>query len=199
MRKLDEQEVKIVKTLIRNPRISDNQIGKQTGVSVRTVNRKRKKLEQEGLLNYYTNLDMSAEGTAQLLARHVYLIKFKLGISQEKIINEVKEEPNVRTVYTEMIYESHLAEIDGHTALVMIIEGRTDDEINVGFNAKIVPAMEKNHGKGCIEQVQTIRLGKTIRLFHNYLPMVNMSKGYIKGAWSNEAIFVGPAPKPKEA
>ncbi|MCS4537787.1 MAG: Lrp/AsnC family transcriptional regulator [Thaumarchaeota archaeon] len=199
MRKLDEQEAKIVKTLIRNPRISDNQIGKQTGVSVRTVNRKRKKLEQEGLLNYYTNLDMSAEGTAQLLARHVYLIKFKLGISQEKIINEVKEEPNVRTVYTEMIYESHLAEIDGHTALVMIIEGRTDDEINVGFNAKIVPAMEKNHGKGCIEQVQTIRLGKTIRLFHNYLPMVNMSKGYIKGAWSNEAIFVGPAPKPKEA
>jgi DNA-binding Lrp family transcriptional regulator len=198
MRKLDEQEAKIVKTLIRNPRISDNQIGKQTGVSVRTVNRKRKKLEQEGLLSYYTNLAMSAEGTAQLLARHVYLIKFKLGISQEKIINEVKEEPNVRTVYTEMIYESHLAEIDGHTALVMIIEGRTDDEINVGFNAKIVPAMEKNHGKGCIEQVQTIRLGKTIRLFHNYLPMVNMSKGYIKGAWSNEAIFVGPAPKPKE-
>lgn len=198
MRKLDEQELKIVKTLIRNPRISDNKIGKQTGVSVRTVNRKRKKLEQEGLLSYYTNLDMGPEGTAQLLARHVYLIKFKLGISQEKIINEVKEEPNVRTVYTEMIYESHLAEIDGHTALVMIIEGRTDDEINIGFNSKIVPAMEKNHGKGCIEQIQTIRLGKTIRLFHNYLPMVNMNKGYIKGTWSNEAIFVGPAPKPKE-
>jgi DNA-binding Lrp family transcriptional regulator len=197
MRKLDEQETKIVKALIRNPRISDNQIGKQTGVSVRTVNRKRKKLEQEGFLSYYTSLDMSSEGTAQLLARHVYLIKFRLGISQEKIINEVKEEPNVRTVYTEMIYESHLAEIDGHTALVMIIEGMTDDEINIGFNSKIVPAMEKNHGKGCIEQVQTIRLGKTIRLFHNYLPMVNMSEGYIKSSWNNEAIFVGP-PKPKE-
>jgi len=199
MRKLDEQETKIVKALIRNPRISDNQIGKQTGVSVRTVNRKRKRLEQEGLLGYYTDLDKSPEGTGQLLARHVYLIKFKLGISQEKIINEVKEEPNVRTIYTEMIYESHLAEIDGHTALVMIIEGRTDDEINVGFNAKIVPALEKNHGKGCIEQVQTIRLGKTIRLFHNYLPMVNMSKGYIKSTWSNGAIFVGPVPKPKES
>ena len=195
MHKLDEQEAKIVKTLIKNPRISDNQVGKQTGVSVRTVNRKRKKLEQEGLLSYYTNLDMSAGGTAQLLARHVYLIKFALGISQEKIINEVKEEPNVRTVYTEMIYESHLAEIDGHTALVMIIEGRTDDEINVGFNSKIVPAMEKNHGKGCIEQVQTIRLGRPIRLFHNYLPMVNMSKGYIKGTWSDSAIFVGPSVK----
>jgi len=193
MRKLDEQEIKIVKTLIRNPRISDNQVGKQTGVSVRTVNRKRKRLEQEGLLSYYTNLDMSAEGTAQLLARHIYLIKFKLGISQEKIINEVREEPNVRTVYTEMIYESHLAEIDGHTALVMTIEGRTDDEINVGFNSKIVPAMEKNHGKGCIEQVQTIRLGRPIRVFHNYLPMVNMSKGYIKGTWSDAAIFAGPS------
>ncbi|MBM3898343.1 MAG: winged helix-turn-helix transcriptional regulator [Thaumarchaeota archaeon] len=197
MHKLDEQEIKIVKTLIRNPRISDNQIGKQTGVSVRTVNRKRKKLEQEGLLSYYTNLDMSSEGTGQLLARHIYLIKFRLGISQEKIINEVKEEPNVRTIYTEMIYGSHLAEIDGHTALVMIIEGMTDDQINIGFNSKIVPAMEKNHGKGCIEQVQTIRLGRTIRLFHNYLPMVNMSKGFIKSTWSDEAIFVGPS-KPKE-
>lgn len=200
MRKLDEQEIKIVKALIRSPRISDNQIGKQTGVSVRTVNRKRKKLEHEGFLSYYTNLDLSSEGTGQFLARHIYLIKFRLGISQEKIINEVKEEPNVRTVYTEMIYESHLAEIDGHTALVMIIEGRTDDEINVGFNSKIVPAMEKNHGKDCIQQVQTIRLGRPIRLFHNYLPMVNMSKGYIKSSWSDDAIFVGPlAPKPKES
>ena len=192
MLQLDEQEIKIVKALTRNPRVSDNQIGRQTGVSVRTVNRKRKRLEEEGSLSYYTNLDLGPEGTGQFLARHIYLIKFRLGISQEKIINEVREEPNVRTVYTEMIYKSHLAEIDGHTALVMIIEGRTDDEINIAFNSKIVPALEKNHGKDCIFQVQTIRLGRRIRLFHNYLPMVNMSRGYIKNSWSDDAIFVGP-------
>lgn len=192
MRQFDEQEIKIVKALTRNPRISDNQIGLQTLVPVRTVNRKRKRMEVEGLLSYYTNLDLGPEGAGQFTARHLYLIKFKLGISQDKIINEVKEEPNVRTVYTEMIYESHLVEMDGHTALIMLIEGKTDDDINIGFNSKIVPALERNHGEGCILQVQTVRLGRPIRLFHNYLPMVNMENGYIKDSWSDDAIFVGP-------
>ena len=54
LRKLDNQEIKIVKALIRNPRISDNQIGLRTGVPIRTVNRKRKKMEEKGLLKYYT-------------------------------------------------------------------------------------------------------------------------------------------------
>lgn len=186
---LDKFEKIIVKELIKNPRISDNKISQNTEIPVRTVNRKRKKLEEIGLINYYTELNTGINGTGILQSRHLYLIKFKLGITQEKIIKEIKEEPNVRTIFTELIYESHLAEIDGHTALIMIIEGKTDDEINIGFNSKIVPSLEKNHGKNCIINISTIRLGKNIRIFHNYLRMINLDKGYIKKNWPNSAIF----------
>ena len=132
---------------------------------------------------------MGPDGTGKFNARHLYLVKFKLGISQNKIINEVKEEQNVRTIFTDFLYESHIAEIDGHTVLALIIEGSSDDEINVKFNEIMVPSLEKNHGKGSIIEVKTIRLGKPIRLFHNYLPMVNMFKDKIDDKWADEAIL----------
>lgn len=190
MRKLDNQEVKIVKALIKNPRLSDNQIGLKTGVPIRTVNRKRKKMEEENLLNYYTELNMGSSGTGRFVARHLYLVRFKLGISQNRIIKEVKEEPNVRTIFTDLIYESHIAEIEGHTSLILIIEGSSDEEINNNFNEIIVPSLEKNHGKDSIIEITTIRLGKPIRLFHNYLPMVNTSNGKISNEWTESAILV---------
>ena len=44
MRDLDKKEKLIIKELVKNPRISDNQIAKNTGLAVKSVNRKRKKL-----------------------------------------------------------------------------------------------------------------------------------------------------------
>jgi len=52
MRELDEQERLIVRQLVRDPRESDNGIGELTDVNVRTVGRKRQRLEQEGILSY---------------------------------------------------------------------------------------------------------------------------------------------------
>src|SRR5437764_633352 len=62
MKALDEQERLIVRHLIRDPRESDNGIGEATGVNVRTVGRKRQKLEQAGILGYFTHLDLSSRG-----------------------------------------------------------------------------------------------------------------------------------------
>ena len=53
-RKLDPQEKLIVRALVRNPRYLDNRISAVTGVPVRTVRRKRARLEQEGVLSYST-------------------------------------------------------------------------------------------------------------------------------------------------
>ena len=51
----DEQEKLIIKALIKDPRMSDNNIGKLTKVPIRTVSRKRKKLEQENKICYYVS------------------------------------------------------------------------------------------------------------------------------------------------
>ena len=75
MRKLDEQELKIVKALTRNPRLSDNRLGELYDIPVRTVSRKRARLEREGLLRYFAEVDMSADGTGYFPCSHLYIIR----------------------------------------------------------------------------------------------------------------------------
>jgi DNA-binding Lrp family transcriptional regulator len=188
---LDEQEKLIVKALIRDPRVSDNQIGKLTGVPTPTVRRKRKKLEEEGLLSYYAALDMQESGTNTFGARHLYIIRFRIGITRKQIIDEIRSEPNVRTIFTDLIYESHIAEIEGRVALVMIIEGKNDSDIVENVQGRIVPSLRKNHGPDSIEEISTMRLLGPIRIFHNYVPLVNMRAGVISANWPQDGVFVG--------
>lgn len=187
---LDDKDKVIIKRLTRDPTISDNQIAKTTGIPVKTVNRRRKALEEHGIISYHLNINMGRNGTGRFMARHLYLIEFKLGFPQSRLVNEIREEPNVRTIFTDHIYESHIAEIDGRTALIMLVEGQDDEEVNEAFNTKIIPSLKKNHGEDAITNVKTIRLYDPIRTFHNYIFMVNMEKGKIKDDWSDSAIFV---------
>jgi DNA-binding Lrp family transcriptional regulator len=187
---IDDKDRTIIKKLIKDPSISDNQIAKITGIPIKTVNRRRKALEDNQIISYHLNVNMGPNGTGRFSARHLYLIEFKLGFPQSRLINEIREEPNVRTIFTDHIYESHIAEIEGHTALIMVVEGRNDEDVNEAFNSKIVPSLKKNHGEDAITNVKTIRLSDPIRIFHNYIFMVNMVRGKIKEDWSDNAIFV---------
>jgi DNA-binding Lrp family transcriptional regulator len=191
MRTFDDQERAILKALIRDPRQSDNYISKITGVPTPTVRRKRKRLEDEGLINYFAAIDMQETGAGTFGSRHLYIIKFRIGITVKQIVEEIKNEPNVRSVFTDLIYESHIAELDGRVALVMIIEGKNDADIIENVQGKIIPSLRKNHGPESIEEISTLRLLSPIRVFHNYVPSVNMHKGVLRGDWTDDAIFVG--------
>ncbi|MFH1642165.1 MAG: Lrp/AsnC family transcriptional regulator [Nanoarchaeota archaeon] len=182
----DTQERLILKALVKDPRMSDNKIGKLTRVPIRTVSRKRKKMEQNGMISYY----VSVKHNGNPKVRHLYLIKFKMGYTRQRLMEETKKEPKVKTIFTEFIYKSNYAEIDGHTAILMVVEGQTDNEISENFNGKILPAMLINHGDGCIEDISTIRLSETIRVFHNYLPFINMKNGKIDPKWMLESIYI---------
>ena len=191
MRILDDQERAILKALIRDPRQSDNYISKITGVPTPTARRKRNRLEDEGVLSYFAAIDMQETGTGTFNARHLYIIKFRIGITVKQIVDEIKIEPNVRSVFTDLIYESHIAEMDGRVALVMIIEGKDEADILDSVQGKIVPSLRKNHGPDSIEEISTLRLLAPIRVFHNYVPLVNMDKGVLRPDWTDDAIFVG--------
>jgi DNA-binding Lrp family transcriptional regulator len=190
MQMLDDQERLIARELIRDPRQSDNAIAEKTRIPARTVSRKRKRMEESGVLSYFTALRVLPNGSGQFAARHLYIIKFRLGMTTERLVNEIKSEPNVKTIFTELIYESHIAEIDGHIALLMVVEGRNDAEIVESFQGKIIPSLHKNHGEDSIEEISTIRLLAPIRIKHNYIPMVNMKDGVLKRDWPDEGIFV---------
>ena len=67
--------------------------------------------------------------------------------------------------------------------------------------AKVTSAEGEATGDACpltkamqrhsIEEISTIRLLAPVRVMRNYLPFVNMEKGYIKKDWPDEAIYVG--------
>lgn len=191
MRILDEQEKAIVRQLIRDPRESDNGVGELTGVNVRTVSRKRLRLEQEGILSYYTNLDLSSDGAKQFNTRNLYIIKFRVGVTYTQVVEEMRQESSQQYVFTESIFESHIAEIDGKVALLLFVDGTSDLDIVRRIHEELIPTLVKNHGEDSIEAVSTIRLLTPVRVMRNYLPLVNMHSGYLKPDWPNDAIYVG--------
>ena len=189
MRKLDVQERSILRALIRNPRYSDNKVSALTGVPVRTVSRKRARLEREGILSYHAVVEMQAGGTGRFTTQHMLIIKFKLGVTYNQIVQEIRSEPNVANVFNELIRDSYIAETDGHIALVMIVEGESDRDVAESVQGKIIPSLQKNHGEDSILELRTIRILDPIRRQHNYLPMVNMENGVLKEDWPDDAIF----------
>ena len=191
MKELDEQERLIVRQLIRDPRESDNGIGEATGVNVRTVGRKRQRLEQAGILSYFTHLDLSARGTGQFGARHLYIIKFRIGITYKQVLEDIQREPFVRSIFTEIIFESHIAEIDGKLAMLLFIDGEDETDIVQTVQEQLIPSLLRNHGENSIEEVNTVRVLAPVRTVRNYIQPVNMQAGYIKKGWPDEAIYVG--------
>lgn len=190
MGKFDEQERLILRALIRNPRSSDNKISALTGVPVRTVSRKRGRLEDEGILSYHAAVDMQASGSGRFNTQHMITIKFKLGVTRSQIVEEIRNEPNVANVFSELIRDSYIAETDGHVALVMVVEGESDNDVAENVQGKIIPSLQKNHGEASIVELRSIRLLGSIRRDHNYLPMVNMARGILREGWPDEAIFL---------
>jgi len=179
----DEQEKLIIKALIKDPRMSDNNIGKLTKVPIRTVSRKRKKLEQDNKINYYVSVNQKDR------IRHLYMVKFRIGMTKNKLIEEIKKEPKIKSLFTEIIHQSTFAEIDGHTTILMRVEGSSDEEISENFNGKILPLMLKNHGADSVIEVSTIRLSEPIRIFHNYLPFINIKHGKLMPDWPLDSIY----------
>ena len=72
----------------------------------------------------------------------------------------------------------------------MVVEGESDSDVAENVQGKIIPSLQKNHGEDSILELKTIRLLDPIRMLHNYLPMVNMKKGFVVEDWPDDAIFV---------
>jgi DNA-binding Lrp family transcriptional regulator len=198
-RLLDEQERAIVRALIRDPRDSDNAIGLKTGVNVRSVGRKRQRLEEEGILSYFTHVDLSERGTGQFPVRHLYIITFRNGITHSGLVADIQKEPFVRSVFTEVIFESHIAEIDGKLAMLLFIDGASEKDIVETVQGQLIPSLLKNHGDNSVEEMRTIRVLSPIRMLRNYILPVNVRSGYLKPDWPDEAIYMGkPAPEAQE-
>lgn len=190
MKKLDDQEFAIVRELVRNPRISDNKLSKRTGIPVMSVNRKRKNLEKRGLIKYYTQLDTGKEGTGTFSVRRLYIIKFKIGISNADFISLIKSDKRVRGFYPKFVEYAFIGEKDGHTTLILIVGAEDNKHLVDLFNGKIITNLKNRHGEDAIVEVISTSITYPLRLHHNYLPLINMEQGILKDTWNDQWIFV---------
>ncbi|MFH1064427.1 MAG: winged helix-turn-helix domain-containing protein [Candidatus Woesearchaeota archaeon] len=187
---LDAQEVKIVRELIRNSRVSDNQISKNTKIPVMTVNRKRKRLEESGLIHYNTYLRVGDDGLGLYHARQLYILKFRSGITTAEFIEYFKSNPKRRAFNSQFVIHGYLGEKDGQLALMLINEAHTETELVEDFNGILIPQLKKQFGDDCIDRIDTVNLSLPLRTHHNYMPLINMENGKIKDTWPDEYIFV---------
>lgn len=93
---LDETDVKILKALTANARLSSRQIAKQCGVSIGTALSRIKKMEVEGVIKGYAALlDQEKLGYELTVVTEITVSKGRL-IEME---NEIARIPNVCCVY----------------------------------------------------------------------------------------------------
>jgi len=117
MTRLDETDVKIVKALTLDARLSSRQIAKQCGVSIGTVLSRMKKLEKEGIIKGYSALlDHEKIGYELTVISEITVSKGRL-LEME---NEIARLPNVCCVY----------DITGLIDAIIVAKFKTREELS---------------------------------------------------------------------
>ncbi len=189
MREFDNQEQQIVRELIRNPRLSDNQVGLRTGIPVKTVNRKRKLLEEAGILNYAAYADHGAGGTGQLPARQLFVVEFKEGLTRRQLMDSAQKYVTRQANKKHLLF-SFVGERDGRLSMMLLLESGQHSDLLEIFNAEIVPQFNQIFGREAVHRTDVHTITHLNCFFHNYLPAINMKQGIIKEDWSKDNIFV---------
>ena len=167
-KKITEKEKLILKELIKNPRVSDNQISKTTGIPVKTVNRRRKYLEDNNLVVYSSSINNYEKGTGRFGATCMYSLFFKFGITKEKI----------KGIITSEIYRRHPAvmkhimfdfvgEKEGSVVYTTILVSRASADFIEILNAEIIPFFSGAISHDCISKVEEMTVGFFNKTGHN--------------------------------
>jgi len=191
MLKFDSQQKVIVRELIKDPRISDNKISKKTGIPLKTVNRKRKVLEEKGILNYLAYIEHGKPGTGQLKAKQLFIVFFKHGITRNAFLDEFLKIDSITHAQLKHVFEAHIGEANGRLALVLYLDSRQEEDLLEIYNVEIVPLLRERFGEDCIHSTQVITITSTAKLLRNYFPSLNLEKGKLKQDWPDQLIYVG--------
>jgi len=114
---LDETDVKILKTLTSDARLSSRQIAKQCGVSIGTVLSRIKRMEKDGIVKgYSTLLDHEKLGYELTVVSEITVSKGRL----LEVENEIARVPNVCCVY----------DVTGLTDAIIVAKFKNREELS---------------------------------------------------------------------
>ncbi len=189
MEKLNESDKAVCREIIKDPRLSDNKISEITGIPVKTVNRKRKKLEQNNILNYLIHIENGPEGTNKFGSKAQFIVTFRQGITRKIFYENLKR---VGFSYHEIkhVREASIGEYEGRLTLLLTIESRVQSDLLEVFNSDIVPKLQNMLGHESIYETRVIYLHSNIIAMHNYIKGFNLDNGKIAKDWPDDKIYV---------
>lgn len=167
-KKITDKEKQILKELIKNPRVSDNQISKATGIPVKTVNRRRKYLEDNNLVVYSSSVNNFENGTKRFGATCMYSLFFKFGITKEKIKGVIASEVYRRhpAVMKHIMFD-FVGEKEGSAVYTIILVSRASADFIEILNAEIIPFFSGAIGQDSISKVEEMTVGFFNKTGHN--------------------------------
>jgi DNA-binding Lrp family transcriptional regulator len=188
---LDSVEKSIIRELIRNPQISDNSISKNTKIPLKTVNRKRKKLEKSNIIFYATIVNNYEDGTKTFNSTQQFKIEFNYGISKKQITTillnkHIVNDPLLR----KHIIMDWIGEKDAKVSYNAIISSRVEGDIIEILNLEIIPRFKTLLNSDCISNIEVISNIKMMKFANNYYPKANIKNGRMDHDEKNENIFV---------
>ena len=192
---IDKKDMAIMGQLIKDPRLSDNQIAKRTSIPVKTVSRRRERLEKENVMQYMLNIDQKKIGDERKRAIHLFILTFRKGISKVMLAEKLGTIDEYSRIATKHIHSSHLAEKDSRVVLVLFVESREEEDLGEIMNIDLVPYFERRLGNGAIEDIEAYPIRKTLRVLHNYIPEGNMKKGILEKNWPESKLYICEEPK----
>lgn len=186
---IDKQDKLIMRELIANPRLSDNKISQVTDIPVKTVNRKRKKLEEKGILNYRVHINNGYGGTKSFSALAQFIVIFRHGITRRGFLENL-DRVGFSDLDIKHIKNAYIGEVDGRVTFSLILESRAQEDLLEIFNTEIIGKLHNMVGHDSIHETKVINLHSNIISLHNYIEGLNTSNGILKKNWPKENIFV---------
>ncbi len=166
--KIEEKDKSIIRELIRNPRVSDSEIAKKAGIPLKTVNRRRRYLEQSNTLNYMTFVNNFSYGTGRFNSLALYTILFEYGITTETLRRMImSKEYNEHPVVVKHIVVDLVGEKGGMATYTLIITSRAHEDLVEILNADIVPMVKRFVGENSIRGIEENPIRTINRTGHN--------------------------------
>ncbi|MFP4117386.1 MAG: AsnC family protein [Candidatus Woesearchaeota archaeon] len=175
--KIEEKDKAIIRELIKNPRIGDNQISKSTGIPVKTVNRRRKYLESSNTINYMTFVNNFSNGTGRFNSIVLYTMFFEYGITTEIVKRIImSKEYNETPAIIKHIMIDMVGEKEGMATYSFMVTSRAHEDIIEILNADIVPMIKRYLGDGSIKKIEENTIRDINRTGHNNFLLRSFNK-----------------------
>lgn len=189
---IDDKDKAVLREIVRDPSVSDNFIAKRTKIPVKTVNRRRRKMQERGILFYFSGVNNDTKsGTGAFGARQFVTLYFNYGVSRQQVLDILsRHEVVADNILKKHILIDWIGEKDARVTYNVLLESRVDSDIVEIINVDIIPKLQEALGKDCIANIDVVPHLTLLRIMHNYIPFYNMHNGKLRKDISDDEIFV---------